>query len=188
MDSIIKSAAQKKLMNLFDLIIISTLCFCLIRGIFAGIIREVLSVTGLLAGFLTASTRYIEVAKFLLHWMPDASKINLLSFLSIFFGVIITISILGGIVKSLLKIDILSSVDRTFGAGVGIVKGVLIVSVLLLALTAFLPKDGSIIKNSLLSSNFTLVSDKMARIASKDMRHEYLAKIAEYKKAWENNK
>ncbi|MDH4205388.1 MAG: CvpA family protein [Desulfobacteraceae bacterium] len=175
-------------MNLFDLIIISILCFCLIRGIFTGLIREVLSVTGVLAGFLAASTSYVKVAKFLPHWIPDASKIKLLSFLSIFFGFIITISILGGIIKSLLKIDLLRSVDRTFGAGVGIVKGVLIVSVLLLALTAFLPEDESIIKNSLFSSHFTLVSEKMARIVSKDMKHGFLEKIGAYKKAWKNEK
>lgn len=175
-------------MNLFDLAIISTLCFFLIRGVFTGLIRELFSVTGVLAGFLAASTRYIEVSESLSCWMPDGFKVNLLSFLSIFFGFIITISVLGGIVKPLLKIDLLSSVDRTFGAGVAIIKGVLIVSVLLLTLTAFLPKDVSIIKNSLLSSHFTLVSEKMARIVSKDMRHEYLAKIEAYKKAWENKK
>lgn len=112
----------------------------------------------------------------------------MLSFLSIFFGFIITISILGGIVKFLLKIDLPSSVDRTFGAGVDIVKGVLIVSVLLLACTAFLPEDESIIRNFLFSSHFTLVSEKMARIVSKDMRHGFLAKIGAYKKAWKNEK
>lgn len=175
-------------MNLFDLTIISILCFCLIRGIFTGLIRELFSVTGVLAGFLAASTHYMEVAKSLSHWIPDVSKIKLLSFLSIFFGFIFTITILGGIVKSLLKIDLLSSVDRTFGAGVGTIKGILIVSVLLLTLTACFPEDASIIKNSLLSPHFSLVSEKMARIVSKDMRHEFMAKINTYKKTWKNKK
>lgn len=126
-------------MNLFDLAIISILCFCLIRGVFTGLIRELFSVTGALAGFLAASTHYVQVAESLSYRIPDTVKVNLLSFLSIFFGFIITISVLGGIVKPLLKTDLLSRVDRTFGAGVAIIKGVLIVSVLLLTLTAFLP-------------------------------------------------
>ena len=175
-------------MNLFDLAIISTLCFCLINGIFTGLIGELFSVTGVLAGFFAASTHYIEVTKSLSYWIQDASKIKIWSFLSIFIGFLIAISILGRIVNSLFKIDILSSVDRTFGAGVGIIKGVLIVSVLLLTLTAFLPKEVSIIKDSLLSSHLTLISEKMARIVSKDMRHGFLAKIGAYKKAWKNKK
>lgn len=175
-------------MNLLDLAILSILCFCLIRGVFTGLIREVFSVTGVLIGFLAASTHYMQVAKSLSDWMPDASKIKLLSFLSIFFGFIVVVTILGGIIKSLLKIDLLSSVDRTFGGGVGIIKGVLIVSVLLLALTAFLPKDVPTVKESLLSSHFILVSQRMARIVSKDMRHEFSDKIKLYKKAWKREK
>jgi hypothetical protein len=64
----------------------------------------------------------------------------------------------------------------------------LIVSVLLLTLTAFLPKETPIVKNSLLSSNFTSVSGKMAMIVSKDMRHEFLSKIVLYKNVWKNKK
>ncbi|MEA1947691.1 MAG: CvpA family protein [Thermodesulfobacteriota bacterium] len=173
-------------MNLFDLGIIMILCFCLIRGVFIGIIRELFSITGVLVGFFVASAFYMEVAESLLYWMPDASHVNLLSFLTIFFGFFFAISILGVIVNYLLKIDFLSWVKPTLGAVIGIIKGVLLVSVLLLTFTAFLPKGTPIIKDSLFSSCITLVSEKMARIVSKDMRHKYVAKIGEYKKSWKN--
>ena len=173
-------------MNYLDFSIISILCFCLISGIFTGLIGEMFSVTGVLAGFYAASTHYIEVARSLSYWMPDASRVKIWSFLSIFIGFLVAISILGRIVKSLLKINLLSSVDRTFGAGIGVIKGVLIVSVLLLTLTAFLPKNVSIIKNSLFSSDFTFISEEMAMVVSKDMRHKFLPKINAYKKTWEN--
>ena len=174
-------------MNLFDLSIISILCLCLISGIFTGLIGELFSITGVLAGFFAASTHYTQVAKSLSYWMPDASKIKMWSFLSIFIGFLVVISILGKIIKTHIKIDFLKSVDRTFGAGFGIIKGVLIVSVLLLTLTAFLPKHVSFIKNSLLSPDFTFISEEMAMVVSKDMRHKFFPKINAYKKAWENN-
>jgi len=175
-------------MNLLDLAILSILCFCLIRGVFTGLIRELFSLTGVLAGFIAASTWYLDAAKFLSRWALDASKIKILSFLSIFFGFLLAISILGRAVKFRLKIDFLSGVDSTFGASVAVIKGVLIISVLLLALTAFLPKKAAIIKDSLFSPRLTVVSEKMARMVSKDMRHEFLAKISVYKKAWGKNK
>jgi membrane protein required for colicin V production len=118
--------------------------------------------------------------------MPDASHVTLLSFLTIFFGLLFTISILGVIVNDLLKIDFLTWVKRTLGAGIGIIKGVLLVSVLLLVFTAFLPKGAPIIKDSLFSSYITSLSEKIARIVSKEMRHKYVAKIGAYKKSWEN--
>lgn len=175
-------------MNLLDLAIISTLCFCLIRSIFTGLVRELFSLTGVLVGFIAASTYHMEFAQSISRWASDASKIKILSFLSIFFGFLIAVSILGKAVKLRLRIDLLSGVDSTFGAGVAIIKGILIVSVLLLTLTAFLPNKATIIKNSLLSPHFTLVSEKMARIVSKEMRHSFLEKIELYKTSWKNEK
>jgi membrane protein required for colicin V production len=70
----------------------------------------------------------------------------------------------------------------------GAMKGILIVSVLLIALTAFLPKGTPVIKDSLLSPYVTLVSEKMAKVISKDMKHDFSTKIATIKKAWEKNK
>jgi membrane protein required for colicin V production len=171
-------------MNLFDLTIISILSLCVISGIFTGLIGELFSVTGVLAGFFAASTHYTEVAKSLSYWIPEASKIKIWSFLSIFIGFLVVISILGKIVRTHIKIDFLKSVDRTFGAGIGIIKGVLIVAVLLLTLTSFLPKNVSIIKNSLLSSDFTLVSEEMAKVVSKDMKHKFFPRIKSYEKTW----
>lgn len=173
-------------MNLFDLAIIAILCFCSIRGAFIGIIRGLFSVTGVLVGFFGASAFYREVGESILYWMPNASYVNLLSFLSIFFGFLFTISILGVIVNYLLKIEFLSWVKRILGAGIGMIKGMLFVSVLLLTFTAFLPRGTPVIKNSLCSSYFISVSEKMAKIVSKDMRHKYVAKIKEYKTSWEN--
>jgi membrane protein required for colicin V production len=81
---------------------------------------------------------------------------------------------------SMLKIDFLCGVDYSFGAIAGIIKGVLLVSVLLLTLTEFLPKDVSLIKNSLLSSHSNLISEKMVRSVQKDMGHNFLKKIGAY--------
>jgi membrane protein required for colicin V production len=173
-------------MDLFDLAIIAILCFCMIRGIFIGIIRELFSIAGVLIGFFGASAFYMEVAKSLSYWLPDVSHVNLWSFLIIFFGFFFAISILGVVFNYSLKIDFLSWVKRTLGAVIGMIKGVLFVSVLLLTLTAFLPKGTPIIKNSLFSSYFTLVSENMARVLSKDMRHKYVAKIGAYKRYWKN--
>jgi len=175
-------------MNLFDIIVIVILGYCLIRGIFRGLVKELSSIIGVFGGFYAAYTYYPVLAKPLSKWIDNAGYLNILSFLIIFCGVFIIISILGIIINYLLKIVFLGWLDRVSGAMFGAMKGILIVSVLLIALTAFLPKGTPVIKDSLLSPYVTLVSEKMAKVISKDMKHDFSTKIATIKKAWEKNK
>jgi membrane protein required for colicin V production len=175
-------------MNLFDIIVIVILGYCLIRGIFRGLVKELSSIIGVFGGFYAAYTYYPILAKPLSKWIVNIGYLNILSFMIIFCGVFIIISILGIIINYLLKIVFLGWLDRVSGAMFGAVKGILIVSVLLITLTAFLPKGTPVIKDSLLSPYVTLVSEKMAKVISKDMNHAFSTKIAAIKKAWGKNK
>ena len=175
-------------MNFFDIIVIVILGYCLIRGVFRGLIKELSSIIGVLGGFYAAFTYYPLVAKPLSKWITNTGYLNILSFLILFCGVFIIISILGIIINYLLKIAFLSWLDRILGSVFGAMKGVLIVSVLFIALTAFLPKGTPVIKDSLLSPYVTLVSEKIAKVVSKDMKHAFSAKINTIKKAWKKNK
>ena len=171
-------------MNFFDITVIVILGYCLIRGIFRGLVKELSSIIGVFGGFYAAYTYYPILAKPLSKWIANTGYLNLLSFMIIFCGVFIIISILGIIINYLLKIVFLGWLDRVSGAMFGAVKGILIVSVLLIALTAFLPKGTPVIKDSLLSPYVTLVSEKMAKVISKDMNQAFSTKIAAIKKAW----
>lgn len=171
-------------MNLFDMVCIIILGYCLVRGIFRGLIKELSSIVGVFGGFYAAYTYYMKVGKLFSSWISNTSYLNILSFLIIFCGVFIIISIIGVIIKYLLNIAFLGWVDHICGAGFGTIKGILIVSMLLMILTAFLPKNTPLIKNSLLSPIISSVSEKMSKVVSKDMKREFVAKIEEYKKAW----
>ena len=169
-------------MNPFDILVAVIVCFCLIRGIFRGLIKELSSIIGVLAGYYAAYTYYLFIAKYLSQWLSEYSK--LISFLIIFFGVFIIISILGVIIKYLLNISFLGWIDRICGGGFGLIKGLLIVSILFIAFTAFLPKNSSLIKDSLLAPHLSHISIKMAKIIQKDMKIEFTSRIEGLKKAW----
>lgn len=171
-------------MNPLDMVIVVILAFCLIRGIFRGLIKEVSSIVGVFAGFYSAYTYYPLVAKPISRWISDTPFLNILSFLVVFCAVFLIISIIGVIIKYLLNIAFLGWVDRICGAGFGITKGILIVSVILIPLTSFLPKGSHVIKNSLLSPYVTMVSEKMVKVVSPDMKKQYDIKIKDLKKAW----
>ncbi len=171
-------------MNTFDIVIIIIVGFCLIRGVFRGLIKEISSIIGVFGGFYAAYTYYTVIAKSLSGWISNDSYCNILSFMIIFCGVFLIISILGIIIKYILNIAFLGWVDRICGAGFGIIKGILIVSVLLIAFTSFLPKGAPVIKKSLLAPHVTSISEKMAKVVPKEMKQKFATKIEELKKAW----
>ena len=171
-------------MNKFDMLIIVILAFCVIRGVFRGLIKEMSSIIGVLAGFYAAYSYYMVIAELLSRWISSAAYLNILSFLILFCGVFFIISILGVVIKYVLDIAFMGWVDRVFGAGFGIIKGILIISVLLIIFTAFLPQNASLVKDSVLASHVAFVSERMARIVSKDLKIEFSSKLSELKKSW----
>ena len=172
-------------MNLFDMVAIVIVAFCVIRGMFRGLIKEISSVIGVLAGFYAAYTYYILPAGLLSRWISDPAHVNIFSFLLIFCLVFLVISMLGVVIKYVLNIAFLGWFDRTCGVGFGLLKGILLVSVLLIIFTAFLPKGAPLVKDSVLAPHISLVSEKMARVVSKDMKQQFAEKIEELKKSWQ---
>ena len=175
-------------MNLFDIIVVVILGYCVIRGIFRGLVKELFSLIGVLGGFYAAYTYYMVLAKPLSRWIANTGYLNILSFLIIFCFVFIIISILGIIIHYILNIAFLGWVDRVCGAGFGAVKGIMITSVLLITFTAFLPKGAPVVKDSLLSPHVALVAEKMVKVVPKNMKHAFITKITESKKVWKKKK
>jgi membrane protein required for colicin V production len=155
-----------------------------VRGLFRGLVKEVSSIFGVLGGFYAAYTYYPHLNNLLSHLTADIAYRNILSFLIIFCVVLIVINVIGIIIKYLLNIAFLGWIDRVFGLVFGMAKGILIVSVLLIILTAFLKQGTPLIKGSLLAPHVMLISENMAKVVSKEMKEDFKRNLGELKKAW----
>jgi membrane protein required for colicin V production len=171
-------------MNPLDVIIIIIVGYGFIRGIFRGMVKEISSIVGVFAGFYAAYSYYPLVSEIMADWITNVPFLNILSFMLIFCVIFFIISIIGVIIKYLMHVASLGWMDRLLGASLGFGKAVLIVSIILVALTAFLPKGAPIIKTSLLSPHITVISEKLAQVISIEMKQAYTAKLEEIKKAW----
>jgi membrane protein required for colicin V production len=179
------SRIQGTFMNAFDIVIISVLAYGLIRGIFRGLVRELSSIIGVLGGFYAAYTYYPHMTKLLSAWITNPSYLNIISYLVIFAVVVIVVGILAVVIKYLLNIAYLGWVDRVSGALFGMLKAALVICVLFIVLTAFLPKGAPFIKNASLAPYVATTSEVMAKVLSKDMKANFFTKIKELKKAWQ---
>ena len=170
-------------MNPFDILVVTTLTYGLIRGIFRGLVRELSSIVGVLGGFYAAYTYYPHVAKLISPWISDVAYLNIVSYMTIFSVVVIVVGILAVVIKYLLNIAYLGWVDRVCGALFGLLKGGLVVSVVFIVLTAFLPKGAPVVKNATLSPHISMVSEVMAKVISKEMKENFVIELKEFKKS-----
>ncbi|MGD9974199.1 MAG: CvpA family protein [Desulfatirhabdiaceae bacterium] len=171
-------------MNPFDTIILVILGYCLIRGFFRGLVKEISSIVGVLSGFYAGYTYYPGLADSFSTWISNMAYANILAFMLIFCSVFIAISIMGAIIKYLMNIAFLGWIDRLSGLMFGAFKGILIVSILLVMLTAFLPKNSALISESHMAPHVSWASEKLAKMISSEMKQEFFNKIKELKKAW----
>ena len=173
-------------MNTLDIIIGLILAYTLIRGVFRGLVEEISSIVGVFAGIYAAVFYYPHLASLLGRWIAEAAYRNIISFFVLFGLVFIVVGVLGVLIKSLLNIASLGWLDRLCGVAFGGIKGVLIAAVLLLALTAFLPRGTALIKQSYLAPHVSLIAARLAKIVPQDMRKKFVIKTKEFEKAWQS--
>ena len=171
--------------NLLDYILAVILVYCLIRGIFRGLVKELAALIGVLGGFYFAFNYYPQMTKILERWITTAAYAQIISFFVLFFGVYLVVSIAGVIIKYLMNIAWLGWTDRLTGALFGAIKGVLIVSVIVAILTSFLPKNTTFLRDSLLVRHTSGISSLLVRIASADMKALYDTHLKELNQTWQ---
>lgn len=171
-------------MNILDILIGVIAGFCLVRGIFRGTVKEITSIIGVFVGFYAAYTYYPVVANWLSRLITNKSYLNIVSFFLTFTVLFLAVGLLGIILKHLLKVVALGWFDRIFGGTFGLVKALLIVSVLLVPLTTFLPQKSSVIKDSCLAPHVSTLSEKMIALVPKEMKQRFGDNIKALKDTW----
>ena len=94
---------------------------------------------------------------------------------------------LGVLLKFLLNIASLGWFDRLCGAAFGAVKATLIASVLLFALTTFLPSGTPLIRTSRLAPHVAVITEGIVKIIPKDLKKRFWDKFEKVKQEWEKS-
>ncbi len=172
-------------MNLLDYVLLVILGYCLVRGVFRGLIKELSAIVGVLGGFYAGYSYYPRVGHYLSHWVANPGYLNIISFFIIFLSVFLVVSFVGVILKYLMNIAFLGWTDRISGAVFGALKGVLITLVLILVLTTFLPRNAAIIKNSWGAHRLMQFSAYLIKVTPNEMKQSFESKMKELNKSWQ---
>ncbi len=174
-------------MNPFDMMIVVVLVYCIVRGIFRGLIREVASIVGLVAGFYVAYSYHSALGPLFAKWITTPAYLHITCFIILFCSVFLMIVLAGMLVRFFIRLVLLGVVDRIFGGVFGVLKAVLIVSFAYILLVTFLPAGGSaLVRESTLAPQINRISSGMIRLAPADVRTSWQQKLSDLKQKWDN--
>ncbi len=173
-------------MNFFDIVIIIVVAFCLIRGVFRGILGELASIVGVIAGFYGAFNYYTEFTPLLEKYLDNQALINIIVFFLLFSIIFVFITICAVVLEKLLKVAFLGWIDKTFGAIFGALKGILIAAVLFMVITTVIPQNNTLITKSTLAPYVAKVSSVLTVFLSKNMTDGVMEKLEGMGKIWKS--
>ena len=117
-----------------DIIILIIISFFTFNGFKNGFIKEALRIVGMTSGFLVAHNFYNKLIPYLEVYIINTSLLSIVSYLTIFLITLISVNILGIFLQKFFELILLGWLNRLLGTLLGLIKGVVIVSILIFIL------------------------------------------------------
>jgi membrane protein required for colicin V production len=159
-------------MNIADWIILGFLVFSVIAAAIEGFFHEAFKLAGLVVGYILAAWQYQRLADRFAPHLKSPWVGEIAAFLIIFFAVLIVAGVAGRISRTVMKKAGLGGIDGFLGAVLGLVKGVLVVAIVLMAMTAFEPAS-QWLANSQLAPYFLVGGRAAIWLAPSELRQRF---------------
>jgi membrane protein required for colicin V production len=159
--------------NLFDWFLLAILGYSTVMAFVRGIILELFSLSGLIAGILLASWNYLHVALLLGRFITTPSTAQIVAFFLILITVMVLCALLGKLLNRTAHAIGLGFFDRLLGAVFGVLRGCLFGVAILMAVAAFLPQS-QWLADSQLSPYFLAGAHAVSFVVPHDLRQQIL--------------
>jgi membrane protein required for colicin V production len=154
-------------MPVLDYIIIGILGFFAVIGLIRGLVSQLFSIFGLVAGFVLARVYYGNVADYLgLHQYMGGFA----AFLLVFIAVFICTRLIGLLVEKILKLTKLSLFNRVCGFLLGFLKGFAICSLIVACMLLIYPEGEKVVKSSPAASYFYRAAEAIYRVVPEGIK------------------
>lgn len=166
-----------------DALILLFWLVCLVRGWFRGPVSELFSIAGIIGGLVVAAWIYSPLAAALPGAIGSEQLGRTASFLLVFSFIFLLLSVSGVVATYLMHVRRKGWLRRTFGAVLGILKGILTLAVLLVPLVAFFPQEAAWVGRSIIFPYEKLLAEKVACVTPAILQRKFSSHIDNYKQA-----
>lgn len=159
-------------MTVADAAIVLVIVLSVVVAASHGFLFQAISLAGTVVGYLLASWEYFRVAPWFAQYVRAQWLANVAGFLVIFLAVVLVAGIAARVARWAVKEVGLRWFDRILGAAFGLLRGMLLVSVTILALVTFAP-GSRVLAGSLLAPYFLVVAKAAIWLAPSDVRSQF---------------
>lgn len=172
-------------MNWLDIILLIIIAASVVSGLKSGFARVAVGIGALLLAIVLGIWFYGSAGAIFQEYVSSRAVANILGFLLIFIGVILVGAAFGALLAKLFKWVGLGWLDRLLGGAFGLLRGVVISIVLIMALMAFSPKPPpASVVNSRLAPYVIDAASVLAAMAPKELKDGFWASYEQVKKIW----
>lgn len=132
-------------MNLLDLILAVLIAWFAVSGIARGLVQQLFSLGGLVAGHLTG-VRYYPFAQAKLGLSFQFAEV--VAYVVVFLAAYLAVRLIGVVIEGQIRNSKLSATDRLAGMAAGLVKGALLTILIVFLLVILLPRDTRVLHES----------------------------------------
>jgi membrane protein required for colicin V production len=159
-------------LSVLDWLILFVVLMSVLGAIGQGFFYELFSFAGVIAGYLIAAWQYPRVADFYAHYVNSPWAADIAGFFTIF----VVVVLLGGVVGKMARWAVrevgLRWFDRVLGGLFGFLKGVVICTVIVIALAAFSPTS-SWLRDSRIAPFMLATGRKLIWAAPAELRQRF---------------
>jgi membrane protein required for colicin V production len=132
-------------MNLLDLALAILIAWFAVSGIVRGLVRQLFSLGGLVAGHMLG-TRYYAFVQGKLGLSFQYAEV--VGYAAVFLAAYVAVRLIGGLIEDRVRKSKLSGSDRLAGMAAGLVKGALFSILIVFLLVILLPRDARLLRES----------------------------------------
>ncbi len=159
-------------MTLLDGLILLLLLLSTLMAISQGFFYEVFNLAGVLLGYVLAAWEYPRLAPWFSKYVSSQWVAEIAAFLAIFIFVAALAGACGRIVRWAVAGVGMRWFDRILGGAFGLVRGLVVSAILVMALAAFAPRSQAL-RNSALAPYLLVMSRTASWIAPSELRTRF---------------
>jgi membrane protein required for colicin V production len=171
-------------MNGLDWLLLLLIVISTLLASAQGFVLEVFGLAGLLVGYVLAAWEYPRVAPWFANYVSSPWVADMAAFLTIFVVVLLLAGALARIVRMAVAGVGLRWFDRILGGAFGLVRGIAVAAVIVMAMAAFVPTSPTL-ERSAFAPYFLVLSRTATWIAPADLRNKFSEGVLTLRKAWE---
>jgi membrane protein required for colicin V production len=171
-------------MNTLDIIFCALIGLSVLYSFIRGLVREIFSFLAVILAFLGASYGYETLSLWLGRWMDNPTASRIVSYLALLIAISVVVSIIGRILSGAIKKAHLGWADRTGGAAFGFLKAILLIAIVVLVLTSFLPPKSKLLTESQISPSAVAIARGLSFLAPANLRTLYNEKEKDLRRIW----